>query len=245
MGYAGYIGRIGALAVSLGIGAVVAGISGVAAAAPESGSDPSNPTETSESPSSDPGGSSGELSEENPDDAGEDGALGGRAGRDEGVGEKEVDDAAGGMKVRSSGGAISSTTRAGIGVKNNRHREADPPRRRSTVKTNVASLAAPTPQTPTHTTTEKKRVPDAGSAPESHVPALKIAAADPGYRITQPTGALIDIIPSTPAAPRVQKYLVAKMTAVTKPLAQTGFLTLTPTADGKQQIGRASCRERV
>ena len=50
----------------------------------------------------------------------------------------------------------------------------------------------------------------------------------------------MDVAPLTLAAPGLQKPVTARMTAVTKPLAQSPvlrllpFVTLAPTADGKQ-----------
>ena len=66
-------------------------------------------------------------------------------------------------------------------------------------------------------------------------------AKDPGPQLKSSTGLAVDVAPLTLAAPGLQKPVVARMTAVTKPLAQSPvsgllpFVTLAPAADGNQR----------
>ena len=96
---------------------------------------------------------------------------------------------------------------------------------------------------PTTTTTQStaKTVAEPGRKARSQAPALSIASPkDPGPQLKQSTSPPVDVAPLTLAAPGLQKPVAARMTAVTKPLAQSPvsrllpFVTLAPTADGKQ-----------
>jgi YD repeat-containing protein len=146
------------------------------------------------------------------------------------------------MNVGSSGGQITSTMPGSAGAKSNKKDDgADPPKKRPSVKKKVLSLAPPPSQTTTQTAT-KKTVADAGRRAVAQAPALNTAATDPGPQIKQSTGTTVDIAPSTITAPGLQKQVVARMTAVTKPLAQSpvsglsSFVALAPTANGKQPV---------
>ena len=231
MSSARYVGRVGALAVALGIGAVIAGVPGVAWAGPEVDSDPSDPPGVS-APEN-PDGSAGDTADSD---------LGGQGESGDGgdLGDPGDVDGAGGMQVASSGGSITSTTPGSAGANSKqKNRDTEPPKKRSNVKPKVLSLAP----TPTKTTTQStaKTVADPARKARSQAPALSIASPkDPDPQINHSTSPPLDVAPLTLAAPGLQKPVVAKMTAVTKPVAQSSvlrllpFVTLAPTADGKQ-----------
>jgi Bacterial Ig domain len=218
---------------------------GVAWAGPEGEADPSDaPGVSAPSQQDDPVGSAGDPSEGDTVDGGDPGGAGDSGDPDEG-GSGDADVVGGGMNVGSSGGPITSTMPGSIGAKSKKKDDADPPKKRPTVMTKVLSLAPPQSQTTTQTNT-KKTVADAGRRAGSQVPALNIAATDLDPQIKQSAGTLADIAPSTLTAPGLQKQVVARMTAVTKPLAQSPvsrllpFVTLAPTADDKQPATKES-----
>ncbi len=243
-----YVGRVGALAIALGIGAVIAGMPGVAWAGPEGESDPSGSLGTSQSPAGDGNNSVGDTpdngleGETDPGDSGDSGDQG-----DPGdPGKGGAGDSTGGMKVDSSGGALTSTKPGSAGAKSNaKDRDSDPPKR-STVKPKVASLA-PSPMT-TKLRSAATTVADAGRRARSQAPALSIASQkDPGPQVKQQAGSSADATPpARTTASSQQQAVTTTMTAVTKPLAQPSvsrilsFVTLAPTADGKQPASTES-----
>jgi hypothetical protein len=232
-----YVGRVGALAVALGIGAVIAGVPGPAWAGPEGESEPSDTPGVSASEN--PDGSAEDVSDTDVGggDLGDPGSAGGlgNAGDVDGA-----DDSAGGMQVASSGGAITSTTPGSAGAESKQtDRDTEPPKKRSTVKPKDFSLAPSLTKTTTQSTA--KTVAEPGRKVRLQAPTLSIAPPkDPGPQIKQSTNSPVDVAPLTLAAPGLQKPEAARMTAVTKPLAQSSvlrllpFVTLAPTADGKQ-----------
>ena len=143
-------------------------------------------------------------------------------------------------KVDNSGGAITSTNPGSAGAKSEeKDRDADPPKKRAAVKQKVLSVAPSLTKTTTHST--EITVAEPGPKVRSQAPALSIASPkDPGPQIKPSTSSPVDVAPVTLAAPGLQKPVAARMTAVTKPLAQSPvlrllpFVTLAPTADGKQ-----------
>ena len=239
MSSAGYVGRVGALAVALGIGAVIAGVPGVAWAGTEGESDPSDAPGVSAAEN--PDGSAGDPSDIDVGggdlgDLGDGGGVG-----DEGDG-SDVDgagDAAGGMQVEISGGAITSTNPGSAGAKSEeKDRDADPPKKRAAAKQKAFSVATSLTKTTTHST--EITVAEPGPKVRAQAPVLSIASPkDPGPQIKPSTSPPVDVAPVTLAAPGLQKPVAARMTAVTKPLAQSSvlrllpFVTLAPTADGK------------
>src|SRR6478672_8441887 len=128
-----YIGRVGAFAVALGIGVAIAGVPGLAWAGPEPGSDPADSPGTSQGPSTDPGDSSNDTGDTG--DTGDKDLEGGGDSGDPGdPGDADDSDgSAGGMKVDSSGGALTSTHGKAGARCNNKDRVADPPKRRSLI----------------------------------------------------------------------------------------------------------------
>ena len=231
-----YVGRVGALAFALGIGAVIAGVPGVAWAGPEGEPDPSDAPGVS-APEN-PDGSTGDVSDTDVGggDLGDPGDTGG-------VGDGgDVDgggDSAGGMQVERSGGVITSTNPGSAGAKSKeKDRDADPPKKRAAAKQKAFSVAPSLTQTTTQST--EITVAEPGPKVRAQAPALSIAPKDPEPQIKPSAGSPVDVAPVTLAAPGLQKQVPARMTAVTKPLAQSPvsgllpFVTLAPTTDGKQ-----------
>ena len=143
------------------------------------------------------------------------------------------------MQVGNSGGAITSTSPGSAGAKSKKDDDTDAPKKRSTVKQKVVSVAPPSTTTTMQSTATT--VADAGKA-RSLSPTLSMAPAkDPGPQLKSSTGLAVDVAPLTLAAPGLQKPVVARMTAVTKPLTQSPvsgllpFVTLAPAADGNQR----------
>ena len=136
-----YVGRVGALAVALGIGAVIAGVPGVAWADTEGEPDPSDAPGGCRAPKN-PDGSAGDPSDTevvggmtNPATRGEAGDSGDVDG---------TDDSEGGMQVGNSGGPITSTSPGSAGAKSKgKDDDTDAPKKRSTVKQKVVSVAPP------------------------------------------------------------------------------------------------------
>ena len=236
MSSARYVGRVGALAVALGIGAVVAGVPGVAWAGPEGEPEPSDPPGVSAQEN--PDGSAGDVSDTDVGggdlgDPGDPGGVG-DGGDVEGGG-----DSAGGMQVGSSGGVITSTNPGSAGAKSKeRDRDADPPKKRAAAKQKAFSVAPSSTKTTTHST--EITVAEPGPKVRAQAPALSVdPPKDPGPQIKPSTSPPVDVAPLMLAAPGLKKQVPARMTAVTKPLAQSPalqllpFVTLAPTADGK------------
>ena len=144
------------------------------------------------------------------------------------------------MQVGNSGGPITSTSPGSAGAKSKKDDDTDAPKKRSTVKQKVVSVAPPSTTTTMQSTATT--VVDAGRKARSLSPALSMAPAkDPGPQLKSSTGLAVDVAPLTLAAPGLQKPVAARMTAVTKPLAQSPvsgllpFVTLAPAADGNQR----------
>ena len=223
------------MAVALGIGAVIAGVPGVAWADTEGEPDPSDAPGVSAPGNLDSSaGDPSDIEVVGGDESG-DAGEGGDSGDVDGT-----DDSEGGMQVGNSGGPITSTSPGSAGAKSKKDDDADAPKKRSNIKPKVLSLAP----SPTKTTTQStaKTEADAARRARSQAPALSIASPkDPDPQINQSTSPPLDVAPLTLAAPGLQKPVVARMTAVTKPLAQSPvlrllpFVTLAPTADGKQR----------
>ena len=144
MSYAMYVGRVGALAVALGIGAAIAGMPGVAWAGPEDDPDPSGSPGTSQSPSGDGSDSVGHAPDKGlagETDPGDPGDSGDRGDPDDpgdpgDPGKGGAGASTGGMKVDSSGGAITSTKPGSAGAKSNANndRDSDPPKQRRSIR---------------------------------------------------------------------------------------------------------------
>ena len=143
------------------------------------------------------------------------------------------------MQVGSSGGVITSTNPGSAGAKSKeKDRDADPPKKRAAAKQKAFSVAPSLTKTTTHST--EITVAEPGPKVRAQAPALSVASPkDPGPQIKPSTSPPVDVAPLTLAAPGLQKQVPARMTAVTKPLAQSPalqllpFVTLAPTADGK------------
>ena len=112
MGYARYVGRVGGLAVALGVGVAIATTPGVAFAEEPAPGSPDSTSQAADAPSGEPAPAAGAEAA---------GAAGNEEDGSSGSG-GEPDDSAepsgsdGGMKVDSSGGAITSTTPGSAGA---------------------------------------------------------------------------------------------------------------------------------
>lgn len=222
-----YVGRVGALAIALGIGAVIAGLPGVAWAGPEGEPDPSDPP--------------GVSAPENPDGAGDDVSGQDVGGSDPGDPDDGDDQggSAGGMKVESSGGALTSTKPGSVGTKSKqKDRDPDPSKKRSTAKSNVFSLA---PQLRNATPPTAKKISDPGPKVRSQPAVLDITPpTDPGPRMKQAGAPTVDEASLTRSTLNSRQPITTTMTAVTKPLAQPlvsrwlSLVTLASTTGGSQ-----------
>ncbi len=208
MGYARYIGRIGGLAVTLGIGIAVAGMPGAAWAGPEAGSDPSNaPGVSAEPTNTDPAESAGDT----PGDDLDGGAGPGEPG-DAGdpQGDDDPDESAGGMKVGSSGGAITSTTRGSAGAKSNhKDRDPEPPKRRSSIKVTAPSAPKTVTRSVATAPAQPSRKAEVQPAASAQAPALqaKQAAKPAVVAALSPATATMTVAPEPAAQPVISRVL--------------------------------------
>ena len=217
-----YIGRVGALAVALGIGVAIAGVPGLAWAGPEPGSDPADSPGTSQGPSTDPGDSSGAAGGTGDSDLGGDGDSGDPGNRGDADDPGSI---AGGMKVDSSGGALTSMRGTGkAGAKsNNKDRLADQPKRRSAIKPKNLSVRASAPKTTAQSVTgdQPGRKAQVRLAPSGGAPSKALAAP----QLKQSSTPVVDVTPVTRKAV-ISSPATATISAAPKPAATTGVSRL-------------------
>jgi len=212
-----YIGRVGALAVALGIGVAIAGVPGLAWAGPEPGSDPADSPGTSQGPSTDPGdspsdsGDTGDTGDTDLEGGGDSGDPGDPGDAD------DSDGSAGGMKVDSSGGALTSTHGKAGAKSNNKDRVADPPKRRSLITPRNLSVTTSAPKTAAHSADQPGRRAQVRLAPTGVAPWKAPAPPQLKQTIT-PT---VDMTLSA-RKPLVSPPVTATMSAAPKPTAMFG-----------------------
>lgn len=215
-----YVGRVGALAVALGIGVAIAGVSGLAWAGPEPGSDPADSPGTSQGPSTDPGDSPGDTGDTG--DTGDKDLDGGGDSADAGDPGKvdDSDGSADGMKVDSSGGALTST-HGNAGAKSNKDRVADPPKRQSTITPRNLSGPASAPKIAAQSVDQPVRKAQVRLAPSGVAPSKAPAAP----QLKQSSTPVVDVTPPT-RKPVISSPITATMSAAPKPSATTGVSRL-------------------